>query len=247
MRLTGKTALVTGGSRGIGSAIAEALASEGALVAIGYATRRDDAEATLARIRAAGGDGEIVKLDVTDAGAVEQIVAELLARRERIDVLACAAGVSRDQLFALSTEAEWRDVVDVNLLGAMRCARAVARPMMGRGGGAIVNVSSIAGARASVGQAGYAASKGGLVAFTRTLAAELAPKGVRANAIVPGLIDAGMVKRMDRRHRDARAAHIPMGRLGRPEEVARAAVFLASDDASYVTGQALVVDGGLSS
>ncbi|MEZ4336840.1 MAG: SDR family oxidoreductase [Sandaracinaceae bacterium] len=181
---------------------------------------------------------------MTAPDSVRDAVGGLLERRGRIDLLVCSHGVVRDGLFAMAPERDWLEVIDANLTGAMRCARAVVRPMMGAGGGACVFVASVAGLRASPGQAGYAASKGGLLALTRTLAAELGPKHIRVNAVVPGLIDAGMVKRMDRRRRDERLAHVPLGRLGEAREVADAVEFLAS--AGYVTGQALVVDGGLS-
>lgn len=241
MRLEGRVALVSGASRGLGRAIAERLSAEGAKVACGYRREADKA----AEVAEACG-GYAVHLDVTDGACVDAAVASVIERHARIDVLVCAHGVAHDALFAMAPERDWLAEIETNLVGAMRCARAVVRPMMGGGGGSIVHLASVAGLRASPGQAGYSASKGGLLAVTRTLAAELAPRGVRVNAVVPGLIDAGMVKRMDRRHRDARAAHIPMARLGEASEVASAVAFLASSDASYVTGQALVVDGGLS-
>jgi len=240
--LENKTALVTGASRGIGRAIAIRLGEAGAHVACGFVSRESEAIATAEAI----GDAYACRLDVREPASIRNAVDSLLKRAGTIDVLVCAHGISRDALFAVAEDRDLAEVIDANLLGAMRCARAVVRPMMAAGGGAIINVASVAGLRASVGQAGYAASKGGLIALTKTLAAELAPKRVRVNAVVPGLIDAGMVKRMNRRHRDERAQHIPMGRLGEAREVADAALFLASDAASYVTGQALVVDGGLS-
>lgn len=239
--MSARVALVTGASRGLGRAIAERLARDGAWVACGYLR-----EESKAREVAEACAGEAIAIDVTRPDAVTSAIGGLLERRGRIDVLVCAHGIGRDGLFAMAPERDLAEVIDANLMGAIRCARAVVRPMMGAGGGAIVNVASVAGLRASPGQAAYAASKGGLLAFTRTLAAELGPKGIRVNAVVPGLIDAGMVKRMDRRHRDARAAHIPLGRLGEPRDVADAVAFLASDAARYVTGQALVIDGGLS-
>lgn len=236
-----RVAFVTGASRGLGRAIAARLLEDGLRVACGY--HREEAAA---REVARAGDGEAIRVDVTSPESVRDAFAGVLAREGRIDTLVCAHGVTRDALFAMAPERDWLEVLDANLTGAMRCARAVARPMIGAGGGAIVLVASVAAIRASPGQAGYAASKGGLLSFTKTLAAELGPRGVRVNAVVPGLIDAGMVKRMDRRRRDERAAHVPLGRLGEAREVAEAVRFLASDAASYVTGHALVVDGGLS-
>lgn len=242
MRLEGKTVFVAGGSRGIGRAIAQRFDEEGAYVLVGY--RRDEEAA--AQALSSMERGAAVRVDVRDASDVRRAVRGLLETRTRIDVLVCAAGVCRDAHFAMAREQDFTEVIDTNLVGAMRCAHAVVKPMMAAGGGAIVNVASLAGLRASPGQSSYSASKGGLLALTRTLAAELAPKHVRVNALVPGLIDTGMVRRMDRDQLRQRAAHVPMGRLGEAREVADAALFLASDASRYVTGQALVIDGGLS-
>ncbi len=239
--MTERVAFVTGASRGLGRAIAARL-GETHHVACGYRRERDAVEGLAAELPS----GEAVAIDVTAPDAVRDAIGGVLARRGRIDALVCSHGVVRDGLFAMAPERDWLEVIEANLTGAMRCARAVVRPMMAGGGGAIVFVASVAALRASPGQAGYAASKGGLLALTRTLAAELGPKGIRVNAVVPGLIDAGMVKRMDRRRRDERLAQVPLRRLGEAREVADAVAFLASDAASYVTGQALVVDGGLS-
>lgn len=246
MRFTGARVLVTGASRGLGRAIALAFGAEGAHVWLGHATRSADAEAAAAAIRSAGGSAAPLRFDVTDTAAIDAAVATAVAERGAIDVLVHAAGVVRDSLFALSDADDWDEPVRVNLGGALRVTRAVVRPMLAAGRGAIVHVSSIAGLRASPGQVGYSASKGGLVAATRTLAAELAPRGIRVNAIVPGLCAAGMVQRLDRRIVAERVARIPAGRLGTADEIAAVALFLASDAASYVVGQAIVVDGGLS-
>lgn len=245
MTFAGARVLVTGASRGLGRAIALAFGAEGAHVWIGHAVRGADADAAARAIRDAGGSAAPLPFDVTDAAAVEAAVAAAVAERGGIDVLVHAAGVVRDSLFALSEAADWDEPVRVNLGGALRVTRAAVRPMLAAGKGAIVHVASIAGLRAGPGQVGYAASKGGLVAATRTLAAELAPRGIRVNAIVPGLCAAGMVQRLDRRLVADRVARIPLGRLGTADEIARVALFLASDAASYVVGQAIVVDGGL--
>lgn len=235
MRFAGKTALVTGGSRGLGRAIARQLAAEGARVYAAY-HRRDDPDPALTSIQ----------LDVTDAASCDAAVDRAVADTGRLDVVVHAAGIARDNLFALSSPADWDEPLRVNLGGALRIARAAVRPMLAARRGAIVLVGSVAGLRASPGQAGYAASKGGLLAATATLAAELAPRGIRVNAVVPGLIAAGMVARLDRRIVEDKSRHIPLGRLGKAEEVAEVTAFLASDAASYVIGQALVVDGGIS-
>lgn len=246
MRLEGRVALVTGGGRGLGPAICRDLASEGAHVVVGYRRREREANETVASIVDAGGRAEAASFDVRDTASVNGAIRALLSAHERIDVLVSSAGVHQDAFFATMTDEAWEDVIGTNLDGTMRCVRAVIRPMMARRAGSIVLVSSVAGLRASVGQANYAASKGAVLAFSRSLAAEVARHGIRVNAVVPGAFTAGMAARMPADRVKAFLERIPMGRAGEPAELARAVSFLASDDASYVTGQALVVDGGLS-
>lgn len=243
-RFAGKTALVTGGSRGLGRAIVQQLAGEGARVYAGFVRRADAADETVRGAPA----GTVIPLgfDVTDAAACEAAVGRIVGEAGRLDLVVHAAGLVRDSLFALSSPEDWDEPLRVNLGGALRVARAAVRPMLAAGGGAIVLVGSVAGLRASPGQAGYAASKGGILALTRTLAAELAPRGIRVNAVFPGLIAAGMAARLDRRIVDRQLARIPLARLGHAAEVAECVAFLASPAASYVIGQALTVDGGLS-
>jgi len=249
-RFAGRTVLVTGGSRGLGRAMAVAFASEGAFVVIGYLAREKDAAQTLAMVReagqAAGGDGRALAFDVSKREAVDAAIEDVVRERTRIDVLVNNAGIARDELFPLMAQESWDDVIATNLGGLFHCARAVVRPMLSAGGGAIVNVGAVSALRASPGQVNYAASKGGLVAFTRALGAELAPRGIRVNAVIPGAIAAGLAARMDRRIADRIRTAIPAGRFGTAEEVARAVLFLASDEAAYIIGHALVVDGGLS-
>lgn len=244
-RFADATVLVTGASRGLGRAIAVAFASEGAFVFIGHRVNTAKATETLELVRAAGGDGATVPFDVTDAAKVDEAVSWMLLARPGLDVVVNNAGLSRDEPFAVMQRETWRQVLATNLDGTFNVCRAVARPMMGKKRGAIVNVASIAGQRASVGQVNYAASKGGVLSLTQSLAAELAPKGIRVNAVVPGMCAAGMVEALDRRIVEARRAQVPLGRLGTADEVARAVLFLASEDAAYIVGQALVVDGGL--
>lgn len=241
----GRTVLVTGASRGLGRAIALAFAARGAYVCVGYRTREDKARETLAAMKESGGDGELACFDIRDPQAVDAAIRGIVGSRGGLDVLVNNAGIARDALFAMMTAKDWSDTVGTNLEGTFNCCSAAVKSMISRRSGAIVNVASVAGQHASPGQSNYAASKGGLLAMTKTLAAEMAPYGIRVNAVVPGLLSAGMAARLDHRVLDAKKKQIPLGRLGEASEVAEVAVFLASDAASYIVGQAIVVDGGL--
>jgi 3-oxoacyl-[acyl-carrier protein] reductase len=245
-RFGGKVVVVTGASRGLGRALACAFGREEAHVWIGYHRRQEDAEETRATIADAGGRATLLPLDVRSTDSVDKAFAEVLAQAGPVDVLVNNAGLARDNFLALMEDDAFGEVLDVNLTGVFRCCRAVSKSMIHRRAGVIVNVGSVVGLRASPGQVNYSASKGGLEALTRTLAAELGPRGIRVNAVSPGFLTTGMALRMDHRILKKRQEHIPLGRSGEATEVAPAILFLASSEASYITGHTLVVDGGLS-
>jgi 3-oxoacyl-[acyl-carrier protein] reductase len=239
----GRVALITGASRGIGRAIAMRLASGGATVVA--AARGDNAAETAAMIAGTGGRAEAIALDVTDAAGVGSAVAGVLERHGRIDILVNNAGITRDQLMLRMKRDDWDAVIATNLTAAFSTIQAVLRPMVKQRSGRIVNVSSVVGQSGNAGQANYAASKAGLIGLTKSLALEVASRNITVNAVTPGLIDTDMTRAISAGAHDEWAARIPMQRLGAPDDVAAAVAFLASDEASYITGHVLAVNGGM--
>lgn len=244
-RLKGKCAVVTGASRGIGAAVAKHMASEGATVLVNYRHARQEAEQVVRDIEADGGEAFAWQANVTVPAQVKAMMAAAQTKRGAIDILVCNAGVTRDGLLGGMSYDDWTDVVSVNLTGAFNAIRQVIEGMVARRSGSIVCVSSVHAQAGGSGQCNYAAAKAGLEALTRSLAIEVAPRGVRVNAVAPGLIETAMTKSI----RDAAGPEllrqIPMRRFGDPLEVARAVTFLASSEASYITGTTLHVTGGL--
>jgi 3-oxoacyl-[acyl-carrier protein] reductase len=234
--LDGKTALVTGGSRGIGAAIAEELARAGASVVVGYRSGKDEAEELAGRIGA-----RAVQADVSDADDAAKLVAEA----GELDILVNNAGLTRDGLLARMSDDDWRTVIDTNLASVFYTCRAVTRPMMKKRAGSIVNISSIVGVHGNWGQTNYAASKAGIIGFTKSLAKELGSRNVRANVVAPGYVKTQLTEVLPEEATAAMLTNTALGRLGEPTDIAGAVRFLCSDEASFITGDVLLVDGGL--
>jgi 3-oxoacyl-[acyl-carrier protein] reductase len=241
--LTGRVAFVTGASRGIGRAIAMRLASRGAVVVA--AARGDHAQGTVDALRSAGGEGEAVALDVTDAAAADAAIVAALGRHGRIDILVNNAGITRDQLMLRMKRDDWEAVLATNLTSAYTLTQAVLKPMVRQRSGRIICISSVVGQSGNPGQANYAASKAGLIGFAKSVALEVASRNITVNVVAPGMIETDMTNAIAEKAREALVDRIPLGRLGAPDDVASAVCFLASDEAAYITGQVLAVNGGM--
>ncbi|MCX6539273.1 MAG: 3-oxoacyl-ACP reductase FabG [Acidobacteria bacterium] len=240
--LTGKVAVVTGGARGIGQTIAAELARCGASVVAA------DVLAAVGSGTAATGDGRAIEtavMDVTDAKGVEATIADIIARHGRIDILVNNAGITRDQLLMRMKREDWDRVLNVNLTGTFICAQAVLRPMMKQRVGRIISISSVVGQMGNAGQSNYAASKAGLIGFSKSLAREVASRNITVNVVAPGLIDTDMTRALPPETQNEWLSKVPLGRFGSPEDIASAVCFLASNEASYITGQVLAVNGGM--
>lgn len=245
MLVDGRIALVTGASRGIGRAVALALAAEGADVAVNYAGSEKAAQEVAEEIRSMGRRALVVQADVSDADAVQQMVAAVTKEFGRIDILVNNAGITRDGILMRMKDEDWEAVLKTNLTGVYNCTKAVTKGMMKQRYGRIINMTSVVGVTGNAGQANYAAAKAGVIGLTKSTAKELASRAITANAIAPGFIESDMTAGLPEKNKLEMAAAIPLGKFGQPADVAQAVVFLASDWASYITGQTLHVDGGM--
>jgi len=240
-----KVALVTGGSRGIGRAVTEAFALEGYVVAINYVKSASEAEALKGKLAGNGYSVFLEQADVADHAQAKRMVDNVVSRCGRIDVLVNNAGITKDGLLMLMSQDDWNEVISTNLTGVFNCSKAATAHMIGQRSGVIINISSLSGITGLPGQTNYAAAKGGVISFTRALAKELAPFGIRVNAVAPGIVETEMIETLGKRTKESFLEAIPLKRFGRPEEVAAVARFLASDEASYITGETICVTGGL--
>ncbi|TMD51542.1 MAG: 3-oxoacyl-[acyl-carrier-protein] reductase [Chloroflexi bacterium] len=246
MSLEGRTALITGGGRGIGRATAIRLAREGARIAINYKGNAEAAEEAKRLVEKGGGKAALIQGDVSVDDQAENVVKAALAFGEgRLDILVNNAGITRDNLLVRMSAEDWDAVVDLNLRGAFLVTKAAMRPMMKQRSGRIVNVSSVAGVAGNAGQANYASAKAGLIGFTKTVAREMAVRNITCNAVAPGFVPTDLTKALLKQMEETILKQIPLGRFGTVEDVANAIAFLASDEASYITGQVIVVDGGM--
>ena len=244
MELNGKIALITGGAQGIGRTISENLAEQGAHVILGD-INLEGAEKTVAKIKEKGSKASAIRIDVSNALDVQNAFDSILKKYKPIDIVVNNAGITRDGLLVRMKEVDWDLVLNINLKGSFLCSQQAAKQMMKQKSGAIVNIASIVGVMGNFGQANYSASKAGLIGFTKTLAREVAPRGIRANAIAPGFIDTEMTRILEESVREKLIDQIPLARLGQPDDVANCVSFLVSEKASYITGQVININGGM--
>lgn len=245
MGLTGKCAVVTGASRGIGRAIALQLASEGAKVVVNYSGSEQKAQEVVKEIKANGGEAIAVQANVADTISVQNLMKTALDTYGSIDILVNNAGITRDNLLMRMKDDEWDDVINTNLKGVFLCTKAVTRQMMKQRAGRIINISSIVGVAGNAGQANYVAAKAGVIGLTKTTAQELASRNILVNAIAPGFITTEMTEGLPEDLKEGMLKQIPLAKLGQPEDIAKAVVFFASDSSNYITGQTLQIDGGM--
>ena len=243
--LEGQTAVVTGASRGIGRAIALRLASEGALVAVNYQGSKERAEAVKAEIEEQGGTALLYQCNVADFAACEEFLKAVTEQTGRLDILVNNAGITRDGLLMRMSEEDYDAVLNTNLKGTFNCIRFASRQMLRQKSGRIINISSFSGVLGNAGQANYSASKAGIIGLTKSAARELASRGITVNAIAPGFVNTEMTEGLSEKVKEGAVAQIPLGKFGEPEDIAEAALFLASKGAGYMTGQVLHVDGGM--
>lgn len=243
--LSGKVALVTGGSRGIGRAIARELAAHGAAVVINFQSNEQAARESLTEILALGSKGSIIKADVSSSVQVDAMVADILKNYGRVDILVNNAGIVRDGFLLRMKDEDWSSVIDTNLTSMFNCVRAVAKPMIKQRSGRIINISSVVGLSGNAGQVNYAAAKAGVIGLTKSTAKELASRGIMVNAVAPGYIVTDMTGQLNEELKQQYLRNIPAGRLGEPGDIAQVAAFLAGPGADYITGQVICVDGGM--
>ena len=243
--LENKVAIVTGAARGIGRAIALALASEGAMVIVNCSSSVEQAQEVVAQIESEGGQADTYQCDVADAKGVETMFDDVLTKYGKIDILVNNAGITRDNLLMRMSEEDFEAVIDTNLKGAFLCSKAVIKPMIRQRSGRIINISSVSGIMGNAGQANYSAAKAGMVGMTKSIAREVARRGITVNAIAPGFIKTDMTDKLSDKIKEAVIDNIPLGHFGEPEDIAKAVVFLASNAGRYITGQTINVDGGM--
>ena len=243
--LEGKIALVTGAAKGIGRAIALALAADGATVVVNYNGSKERAEHVVEEIKALGADGMAYQCNVADTAATADMVKEVIKTYGKLDILVNNAGITRDNLIMKMSEEDFDAVIDANLKGCFNTIKAVSRQMLKQRAGRIINITSVSGILGNAGQANYAASKAGIIGLTKTMARELASRGITVNAVAPGFVDTDMTQVLPENVKEAATAQIPLGRFGKPEDIANMVAYLASEKASYITGQIISVDGGM--